>query len=344
MRHHAVSDLVPAPEDRLRVGILDPGTTRPETARVVRTLYEALRTFDHHVVVWSISTGPDRAADLAAARSWAERQALDLVLDVGPCGGADGVARASLTVPLVPGDPAPDANVAADRILDLHPGVGAPPGSRRAIGWGVSPTFLHPRPRGDERATFVLHLPDPAHAELLEVVLLAFQEISRVLEDVSLLVRGPGGAGREEPPDGTMLDAFDRPVRIERRSVTAPFDAPARILIHVTPEQGWMTPVAEAMAAGLAVIVPDDPLFAAVVEDAHTGLRVRTALAEEGRGLRLDAVDLADRMLRVAGNPREAERLGRNAAREARRTLSFQAFATRLDATVREASHQERAA
>jgi len=339
VRLHPHPALSRSPDARLRVGLLDPGTRRPEVARVVRTLYDALRTFDHHVVVWSIPAGDDDRT----VEAWIDRQDLDLVLDVGPRSGGAPLPVPVVAVPRLAGW-IPDRPDAVHGILDLHPvPVDAGEAPRWPIGWGVSPTFLRSPRRGDDHPTFVLELPEPGHDELLDVVLLAFQEISRVLEDVSLLVRAEGFAGREETRESTVFDGAESSVRMERIVPTAPFDGPGRILVHVTPKEGFLTPVAEAMACGLAVIVPDDPVFAAYVEDDHTGLRVRTAPAEGG-GLRLDAVDLAERMLRAARSPREVDRLGRNAAREARRTLSFRAFAERLDGTLRAAVRTARAA
>jgi hypothetical protein len=326
------------------VGILDPRNGRPSTVRLVRTLYDALRTHDHHTVVWPIpAVGAASPGDLG---DWVDRHALDLLLVVGAegrIGPADLPVRGVL-VPdgardLHPPDPRWDA------ILCVHPEEAARMGpSAVDVGFGVSPTFV--RRDGDRREhhTFHLRMSGAGDDELLDVVLLAFEEISRVVAEVSLVVEGRPPARDGEAGGESVLGGAGGVVHLGAVSAGAPFRPLGRTLIQVTPGEGWVSPVAEAMMAGVAVIVPDDPIFAPLVDEDHTGLRVRTVPGDgEGR-LRLDAVDLADRMLHLARDPREARRLGRNAAREAATQFGFGAFASRLDAVLEELRWGARAA
>jgi len=149
------------------------------------------------------------------------------------------------------------------------------------------------------------------------LTILAFQRVAEEIDDATLTLVGKGGGGELFEACVILVKALGLEDRVEFTGVlshdrVAEEMCKARVFVQhsvTTPEQGDMEgkPVAimEAMASGMPVVATRHSGIVELIDDGVNGL-----LVDE-----YDVQAMADRMLMLARDDEQAQRLGRNASR-----------------------------
>lgn len=172
----------------------------------------------------------------------------------------------------------------------------------RVVPPGVDRSVFSPRGRTDGRTIlFAGPLSRSYHWKGLDVLLSAFRIVKQRMPEARLMLVGEGDRMEELERFGATMGGVSLPGRLsERRLVEAYRRSAVTVLPSTTPAESFGMVLAEANACGRPVVGSRIGGIPHLVRHGDNGL-----LAEPG-----DPADLAERLLEVLADPREAARMG----------------------------------
>lgn len=222
-------------------------------------------------------------------------------------------------------------------------------GNAYYMGWAVDTSIFKPQ-RDKATHTFYHNAGwlGINYRKMTPAAILAFDALSRVLDDVSLFVHSQ--VGLEKLPQEVRQILFNNK-RITYHVATVP--APGlyhRGTVHIFPSklEGLGLPLMEGLACGLPAIVADAPPMNEFVRDGYNGLLARVGKTVTRRDniafpeCIIDMNDLVDKMYYLATRPSLVDEMSRNALSFVEENLSLEKMRVRLQEIV-EHVHQKSA-
>ena len=212
------------------------------------------------------------------------------------------------------------------------------------IGWAVDSELFHPADPKDKKFTFFHNAGwlGMNYRKMTPAVVLAFDAISKYLQDVTLLIHSQVEL-EKLPPVIIRLIRNNPRITYHVETVPAPgLYHKGQILVFPSKLEGLGLPLPEGLACGLPAIATNAPPMNEFVKDGYNGLLVDVAHCVEREDniifpeTLVSVNDLAAKMAQFAADPAQVVEYGKNARRYVEENLSLQLFEEKVLSSLNE--------